>query len=55
MPPTVVFDVNETLLDLVTRDDLTDDSWVTLGATLDTGADTLTKTGETGAEYALAE
>ena len=42
-------------LRLVTRNNLSDPDWVELtGTILDEGANTLTKTGETGTEYALA-
>lgn len=40
-------------LALAYRDDHADNSWADLGATWDPGANTLTKTGQTGTEYAL--
>jgi hypothetical protein len=41
-------------LRLVKRDNLSDENWLDASATLDEGANTLTITGESGTEYALA-
>jgi hypothetical protein len=41
-------------LRLVKRNNLSDDNWVDAGAALNVGANTLTLTGESGTEYALA-
>jgi len=45
---------SETGLGLLLRDNLSDDTWGELYATLNTSANTLTKTGLTGTEFALA-
>ncbi|MBN2282671.1 MAG: LamG domain-containing protein [Deltaproteobacteria bacterium] len=45
--------VDDSVLGLAKRDDYCDRSWADSGATLITGADTLTKTGEAGTEYIL--
>ncbi len=46
--------VIESNLRLAVRDNHADNSWADLGATLDRGANTLSKTNQPGAEYALA-
>ncbi len=58
---TVVYDydghpgiVSESGLRLAVRDNHSDNSWADLAAALDEGANTLTKTGQSGTEYALA-
>lgn len=45
---------DESQLGLARRADNADGAWADAGATLDTGANTLTKTGEVGTEYVLA-
>ena len=46
--------ITEADLRLVKRSDLSDADWLDAGATLDVGANTLTITGETGTQFALA-
>jgi hypothetical protein len=45
---------DESLLNLVYRDNLSDNSWNDLSATINTSSNTLTKPGLTGTEFALA-
>jgi len=45
--------VDDSVVGLAKRDDYCDRSWSDSGATLNTGADTLKKTGEAGTEYIL--
>ena len=45
---------DETTLKLVSRSNISDPSWKDIAASLDDVANTLTKTGQTGTEYALA-